>query len=246
METTTRKWGEIHVEVLTIHCSADDAKYMKHLLVAAGTQKKLFTGLFIPNGIHLMENSEVLTNILKEQKTFVDNVTNYQINGISEQEMFHATEKESTIHAILTECDGVQAIESTHLTDKRGQWNIIVSKNKIQTVTKYITQNIDRIYKHKKNQTPQLVTYQQTTDQVGYSLRLSNTVPSRISTYAEVLRRRFSTKDTTTGTNKQATYPTDNTNTNVPKQTASAKWEKQSKPESNIDDNWGKQNDVMM
>ena len=243
METTTRKWGEIHVEVLTIHCSADDAKYMKHLLVAAGTQKKLFTGLFIPNGIHLMENSEVLTNILKEQKTFVDNVTNYQINGISEQEMFHATEKESTIHAILTECDGVQAIESTHLTDKRGQWNIIVSKNKIQTVTKYITQNIDRIYKHKKNQTPQLVMYQQTTDQVGYSLRLSNTVPSRISTYAEVLRRRFSTKVTTNGINQQATYPTDNTNTNTPQQTASAKREKQSKPESNIDENWSKQNE---
>ena len=60
LETNSRKWGGLVTEVLSVHCTASDAKYLKYLLSELGTKQTLSKGLFIPTGIHLMEGKEVM------------------------------------------------------------------------------------------------------------------------------------------------------------------------------------------
>ena len=50
IETSLKKWGKIHTEVLSIQCTADDAKFLKYFIVEACLQTKLQTGLFVPTG----------------------------------------------------------------------------------------------------------------------------------------------------------------------------------------------------
>ena len=107
VETNLRKWGEIHVEVITIQCSSDDAKYLKYLLVEANSQELWQRGLYVPAGIHLMAKSEVLQNLLSEQQQFIDSVTKFHLSGISKQDMYKKNEEGQNTYELLMKCKGV-------------------------------------------------------------------------------------------------------------------------------------------
>ena len=72
-----------------MYCSKEDSKYLKMLCVEASLQKTLRHGVFVPSGIHLLEGKEVLADILKEQKTFLQGITSVQLNGISVDTMYN-------------------------------------------------------------------------------------------------------------------------------------------------------------
>ena len=72
IETTLKKWGTVHTEVLSLHCTVDDAQYLKYLVVEACSQQKLTKGLFVPTGIHLLEGKQALHNLLIEQQNFIN------------------------------------------------------------------------------------------------------------------------------------------------------------------------------
>lgn len=55
LETSTRKWGELHAEVISVHCMKEDAQYLKYLLAEASSNDLVTQGVFVPTGIHLME-----------------------------------------------------------------------------------------------------------------------------------------------------------------------------------------------
>ena len=192
LETNTRKWRDIQTEVLSIHCSTEDATYLKYLLSEASSQGKIDQGIFVPTGIHLMEGKEVMYQLLKEQKEFVDNVTSFQLGGIMQDEMYAAENNQESIKRILMKAGGVWAVEQTYQTNYNGQWLVVVDKNKVNQLTEHIKQNIQTIYKNRKaGTTPKLVTYQIDRDIYGYKLLLVENNIGKVGTYAEALKRRF-------------------------------------------------------
>ena len=91
LETSLRKWGVIHVEVISIHCSQEDAQYLKMLFAEASSQGLILKGLFIPTGLHLIEGKEVVKQLLEEQQNYIQRVTSVQIEGISVRDMYGNT-----------------------------------------------------------------------------------------------------------------------------------------------------------
>jgi len=195
VETNLRKWGENQAEVLSVHCSSGDAQYVKYLLVEAGSQGRLDTGLFVPSGIHLLEGKEALHNLLVEQAEFIRGVTSIQFDGIAYEEMYTQNKGLETIKDILLKGPGVKALEKTHQTQYKGQWLVVVRKDSVSSLMKYITKNLPSIYKNKLGQQPKLITYQTEQQSVGHKLVMMETHMRKVGTYADILMRRFKTHE---------------------------------------------------
>ena len=80
LENSTRKWGVIKSEVLSINCTKEDAKYLKYLFAEASSQNLFNKWLFVPSGIHLMEGKEVMHGLLTEHNEFVDTLTSFMVS----------------------------------------------------------------------------------------------------------------------------------------------------------------------
>ena len=142
-----------------------------------------------------MENKQVLTNLLQEQKEFLNEVTSYQIEGISQESMDNTTnEDKNSIRNVLMKCTGIIAVERTYHTEKRGQWLLVIKQNQYQVVTQYINKNIEQLYKKRNDKTNKLITYTLDTNKTAYRLKLTPTYTGKVGTYAEVLKRRFDQK----------------------------------------------------
>ena len=215
LETTLRKWGKIQAEVVSLHCSSIDAKYMKYLLAEASSQRHIDKGVFVPSGIHLMEGKQVLTQILQEQNDFNQEIESFQIDGISEEEMYLHTPGNENIEQILLNGPGVQAVEPTYQTPYKGQWTLVVKGKRNQQLTDYIKTNISKIYKNKGGRQPRLVTHQIEKHIPGYKLSFVDQMVSSVGTYAEVLRRRFTQQSTASQQN--AFNPMDQADTSTVK-----------------------------
>ncbi len=191
VETNVRKWGGIHTEVLSMHCSTNDANYLKYLLSEASSQGRLEKGVFVPTGIHLMEGKEVMYQLLKEHKEFVESVTSFQLSGLTVEEMNKVNGQSDSIKQFLMRADGVWAIEQTYQTNHNGQWMVVVDKIKVHSFQEFITEHIRLIYKTKSGKQPKLITYQIDQHTYGYRLLLVDSTFGKVSTYAEALKKRF-------------------------------------------------------
>ena len=139
-----------------------------------------------------MEAKEVLTSLLTEHKEFNDTVTSYQIDGISNKDMLSKTDKEpESIKELLLQCEGILAVERTFHTETKGQWLLVIQKNKTQTVTNYINSNIEKIYRKKREKKTRLITYKSDATSKAYRLQIVPTYTGKVGTYAEVLKKRF-------------------------------------------------------
>ena len=207
LETSIRKWGGLKTEVVRVLCAMEDAKYVKYLLAEAGSQGQIKKGTFVPTGIHLMEGKDVMTSLLREQQAFIENVTSFQISGISYSDMKIASKEKGSIQQLLLSCDGVFAVEPTFQTEQRGSWILVVSKDKIREVTKFIEINLAQIYA-RKQLSCKLMSMTQNTKNVGYKLLTVEKTTNKVGTYAEVLRRRYPT-DSINATRGENSSPSD-------------------------------------
>ena len=190
LENNTKKWGSVKTEVLSIYCSKEDAAYLKHVLAEATSQGLYSKGLYVPTGIHLMEGKGVLSSLLMEHQEYIDSVTNFQIEGISYESMKHSINSNVTIQDILMRCQGVMGIEPIYQTDRRGQWNILVQKDKVSQLSNFVKENLSLIYSNRKDKIPKLIE-RNNDPKEGYKLILVDKSLSKVGTYAEVLTRRF-------------------------------------------------------
>ena len=158
IETTMRKWGGLHTEVLSVQCTTDDAKYLKYLLVEAGEKRKFHIGYFVPTGIHLMEGKEVLYRLLKEQQDFLMNMASFQIGGITCDEMYYSDTDSGSVKDFLMKAGGVSAVEQMYHTSYSGQWTIVVHKDQVSSLVQYISTNIQVIYGTNNPDGPQRTT----------------------------------------------------------------------------------------
>ena len=247
LETSSKKWGGIQCEVLSIHCTKDDAKYLKYVLAEASSQKKLAKGVFVPTGIHLMEGKEVLTQLLTEHQDFVQQVTSIQIGGISYEEMKRESPTEERIYDLFLQCEGVHAVEPTHATSSTGQWLLVVDQQNIVPVKGYISNIQEKIYKNRGVQNNKEFRYTKSASSQGYKLVVVDRWTNRVSTYAEALRNRFDPgKMPTQADRKSSVRPmverhkkssglddTIKDNTTNYKQKAPSKWATDTRPKEN-------------
>ena len=196
VETSQKKWGKIQTEVISVHCSTDDAKYMKYLLTAACTQNKLATGLFVPTGLHLLEGKEVLTNLLQEQFEFIKQTTSFHMEGISRVDMEAAKDGGKSTRELLAQGPGVQGIEPTYQTDHRGQWVLVVNAQAVQSLQAYIQKHIQAIYRNRQTKQLRLIRHSTDNHVQGYRVILLDSFSGSVGTYAEALTRRFSPSPT--------------------------------------------------
>ena len=167
-----------------ITCQEEYSAYMKYLFSLASSQKRKRKGLFDPTEIHLMENQQVLTNLLIEQKDFLNKVTSHQLEGISQESMDNKTEEDkSSIRDLLMNCEEIVAVEKTYHTEKKGQWLLVIKQNQNQTVTQYINKNIEKLYKKRNKKTSRLITYTLDIEKMAYRLKIIPTYTGKVGTY---------------------------------------------------------------
>ena len=155
IENSVRKWGGLKVDILGVYCSQEDAKYLKYLLTVASAKGLITNGVFVPNGIHLVEGKEIMTDLLQEHANFLQNVTSIHLSGISRQAMNGSSPNdESNTCTLLKQCKGIWAIEPTHFTEKNGTWIIVLQKDSMAEVSQYIKNNLENIYRNRKGKIP--------------------------------------------------------------------------------------------
>ena len=198
LETNNKKWGGLQCEVLSVHCTKEDARYLKYILAEASTQKKLAKGVFVPTGIHLMEGKDILTQILQEHQDFLQQVTSIQIGGITYEEMTRSAPQKEPLITRFLQCEGVYALEPTYHTANTGQWLLVVKKKRIETIKKYISNTQAEIYKGRGGKSSPEFRYKESPNTQGYKLVVVDRWTSRVGTYAEALRNRFQSGKPTT------------------------------------------------
>ena len=166
LESSIRKWGGQQVEVLSAHCVKEEAHYLKYILAESSSQGLLTKGSFVPTGIHLMEGKEVLTQLLHEQQQFLDQVTSFQLGGVSYADMKVKGNTKESIQTILLQCDRVVAVEPTYQTVSRGLWLVVVQKKAVDRLAQYVARNINRIYRQREGKTTKIINVQTQSSQL--------------------------------------------------------------------------------
>ena len=124
LHVTTRKFGQVAAEVLTLTCGEKDALYMKKLLATVAEQEKMPRGQFVPTGLHLVAGPTTVINLLRNQNSYMDQLTVVAIEGIKAEAM----EKELK-QRLLLDNPGIISIEKTNATTEKGKWFIILKKS---------------------------------------------------------------------------------------------------------------------
>ena len=151
IETCLNKWGKMQVEVLSVHRTAYDTKYVKYLL--GKVREKLQHGSFVPTGIHLLEGKEVLHNLLvAEQQVFVTNTTSFQLKGISTAEMYSIHGEQINSKELVLQGPGVHSFEKIYQTEYRGQWIVTVNIDRTQQLM--IQSKISKRHRNKGGEKP--------------------------------------------------------------------------------------------
>ena len=138
-----------------------------------------------------MEGKDVLTQILREHHDFLYQVTSIQIGGITYEEMTQPTLPKGSLIKRFMQCEGVYVIEPTYQTESTGQWLLVVDKNKIDTIKKYISDTQAEIYKRRGDKSSPTFRYKESPTTQGYKLVVVDRWTSRVGTYAEALCNRF-------------------------------------------------------
>ncbi len=198
LKTGLKKWGQIHTEVLKVICSVGDSEFIKYLFSKVGEMEVLQNGLFIPEGLHLLEGKEVVTKLLTEHKKFINDTTSIQVEGISLEDMNRFnTERNNTLKEFLLEALGVLAVERTFFTTNRGQWLLVIKRNYTAKVRAFFEAQLSAIYNSKRDCKVRLLTYQEQKSNSAYRLQVIQDCLGKVSSYAEVLTRRFASRNST-------------------------------------------------
>jgi hypothetical protein len=147
-----KKFGGVQTECLMVQCAQDDAPYLKALLSNIyANEKEIDRGMFVPSGIHLIENPSVLVNLLRRNNKFLQEVTGVAIFGMKEEALDTNIVLESGEQMDLNDFLGkwftsAISLEKTNKTETEGKWFIIARKNKLDDVYNFISNTMKEIY----------------------------------------------------------------------------------------------------
>ncbi len=190
LEHSVKKWRELRAEVLRINCAKEDSEFLKYLFSLASEQNLLTRGEFLPEGLQLIENSQLVYDILQEHIEYLGRVTSIPLRGLTSSDFLTVvTEEKKTVREVLLGIEGVQSIEkarSRYFTDK---WVKIIIKEKQSYILREFEERITVCYKHQKGQSKLVL--------AGPKKIVTPTLTgNRVHTYADILKKRYS-KETT-------------------------------------------------
>ena len=129
VENSVKKWREMRVEVLRINCAKEDAEFLKFLLSSASEQQLFTRGEFVPEGLQLMANSELVHSILVEQKKYIENITSIPLSGLTREDLLkNTTDNKKQVKDLILIIDGVHSIERVSERKSPGRWSVLVEK----------------------------------------------------------------------------------------------------------------------
>eukprot|EP00957_Ditylum_brightwellii_P118587 9043950-Ditylum_brightwellii.AAC.1 len=86
MYTCSKKWGPHHdrveVYIVKVQCAAEDAPYMKTLLLAASEQQLITIGSFVPQGLFCIRGKGTCKYHLRAHNKYVSTTTSVVIVGM--------------------------------------------------------------------------------------------------------------------------------------------------------------------
>lgn len=135
LEVSVKKWRDLKVEVIRINCAKDDAEYVKYLLSSSGEQGSLRKGVFLPEGLHLMEGKDLVYNMLQEHDSFITEVTSIPVSGLTYGDLTTVVpDKNKTIKDIIMNIPGVITLEKSRERDQMNTLLVITTRSKEQAV----------------------------------------------------------------------------------------------------------------
>ena len=190
LESSVKKWGGINVEVLRINSAKEDAEYLKQLLSIGSEHGVLTRGLFVPAGLHLMEGKEVVSNILLEHESYLQQSVGIPVAGLSHTEMTQQSNSGKTAKDLILQIPGVESVEKSRDFLYTGQWIIVTRKKFKIAIEQYIESNLQNLYQTQIGQAKLIL--------VGNN-RINGEPPptNKIATYAEILSQRYVRKEST-------------------------------------------------
>ena len=190
LEHSIKKWRDLKAEVLRINCAKEDSEFLKQLFSYASEQNLLPRGEFLPEGLQLIENSQLVYDILNEHIEYLGLVTSIPLNGLTSEDFSTvAPEKNKTIRDILLGIEGVQSIEKARSRYFSDKWVMIIFKDKQTEILRQFEDQITVYYKNKKGQSKLIL--------AGPKKFNTPTLTSnRVHTYADLLKQKYSTLNT--------------------------------------------------
>ena len=87
LESSKKKWRDLKVEVLRVNCAKEDSEFLKRLLATLSEKGLLQRGVFIPEGLHLLEGKELVYTILFKHNQYLQTVTSIPLSGLASNEL---------------------------------------------------------------------------------------------------------------------------------------------------------------
>ncbi len=187
LEVSVKKWRDLKVEVIKINCAKDDAEYVKYLLSSSGEQGSLRKGVFLPEGLHLMEGKDLVYNMLQEHDSFMTNVTSIPVSGITYGDLATVVpNKSKSIKNIIMNIPGVITIEKSRDRDQTNTLLVITTKSNEQSVLEKLAPKMETFYTCQTGQKRIIMAGRQTVPHPGEQV-------NSVKTYAEILSARYLT-----------------------------------------------------
>ncbi len=201
LETSVKKWRDLSVEVIRINCAKEDSDFLKLLLSFLSEQNGFKRGVFVPEGLHLLEGKELVYNILQSHDVFVQSITSIPLSGILYKDLsvvLPSTKK--TLRDTILSLEGVESLEKSRDRFQSGNFSVLAIRTKISIVTEHLERNISDFYKGQSGQTRMVL--------IGQTrMKTANNNGNSVMSYAEALSTKFQPSRTNPG--KQSYTGTD-------------------------------------
>jgi hypothetical protein len=144
--------GRVSTNVILIECAQEDALVIKlvfsRLYKSEEIQDK--RGIFVPSGIHLMENPAIYRALLRKQNQYLSNITAVIIEGLKYESLacqVTVNNQTGTMGELFESAANViESMEKTNLTEEKGKWILVCTKDKMQQVCEFIDGPIKDLY----------------------------------------------------------------------------------------------------
>ena len=185
LETSVKKWRDLKVEVLRINSAKEDSEYLKFLLSTSSEQGQMKQGVFLPEGLHLMEGKELVYTMLRRHSQYMNEITGIPLSGLKHSDLALTLPNErQTISEIITGINGVLSIERIKDRKRNGNLLVVTKKRHEAAVLDTLANRMETIYKCQIGQRRIIL---------AGSCKIHNPDEqvNRVSTYAEILSSRY-------------------------------------------------------
>ena len=185
LEPSIKKWRDIKAEVLRVNCAKIDSECLKFLLAAASEKGFLQRGVFIPEGLHLIEGKELVYTILQKHEQFTQNIIGVPLSGITYRDFStKQPDTEKNIRDLLHEIPGVISVETLRDRNQMGHYLILLNKTMEDEVMKKLETMMASLYKCQTGQARMIIAGTK-------KIRHPEKHRHGVLTYAEILSDKF-------------------------------------------------------